>query len=360
MIEKKKRTYPNRHRRHPPAETMYLEPAHYDVLKILARYRFMGPSEILQLMPKVKQKINPNTLQRKGERAMTPETLAIWEKAEKEVTTTKRGKESVYLKVEKPVHPQTMQKYLRTMYNNGFIVRRPRMKNGWLYSLGTTGAKELETKHDVVEASLVEPEKDYDRFNLEPGSQHLAHTRLIARVRMALNLATPTEEADYDDDKYWQYENKKLSAEVYVEGAAEFKVVNPDGFFRIKTPAGILSFLLEVVRNNPERKTLLPKLKAYAIGQSEFKDLLKISGFRVVILTTSEERRDNIVRMIQNGFKDEGSGWLFLVGTEYNANPHARVVESKRCFDLARPESVLEPIWRCGTDQCTRWHSLVE
>ena len=90
------------------------------------------------------------------------------------------------------------------------------------------------------------------------------------------------------------------------------------------------------------------------------KELKGQNKLRVVILTTSETRRDNIVRMIQNAFEYENSGWLFLVGAELNMNPHARVAEAERCFDIARPESVLEAIWLCGRFDCNKWHALVE
>ena len=103
----------------------------------------------------------------------------------------------------------------------------------------------------------------------------------------------------------------------------------------------------------------MPTLRAYLLGRGEYYANLNIKRYRVSILTTSEARRNNILRMIKKEFNDgEGSG-LFLVAAEYNPNPHARVREPDRCFSMDRPASILAPIWRCGVTSCEKWHSLV-
>jgi len=81
-------------------------------------------------------------------------------------------------------------------------------------------------------------------------------------------------------------------------------------------PWGRYNYFLEAVRNNPERRRFLPKLQAYLLGRGEYYGKLDIKRYRVLILTTSDARRDNLLRMIKKAFNDgEGNG-LFLLAAE--------------------------------------------
>lgn len=348
-----KRRYPNRLVRSRTPREMELEQHHLAILRLLTKYRYLTASEIVQLLPPQVQRIYPNTLRRQGVRAAKPETLAMWEAA-----TEKPGKNgTMYWELKKPPNLRSVKNWLQDMFENGYVTRRPRRRGEWLHSLSNEGALVLQ---DLGE--LENTRADWDRYNREPETEHAEHTRMISRVRAALNLAlpNPNKEASFDDDENWRPESKELRLEVTLEERERPMLIRPDAFFRIKVPRGYYNYFLEAVRNNPERRRFLLKLQAYWYGRADYYEKLDIKRYRVLILTTSEVRRDHILRMIQKELNDgEGSG-LFFLGAEYNPNPHARVKEPDRCFNINSPESLLAPIWKCGQAQCQKWHCLVE
>ena len=345
-----KRGYSNRLVRSRTPKEITLDQHHLSVLRLLVKHRYLTASEILQLLPPKVQRINPNTLRQQGTRAVKPETLALWESA-----TEKPGKNgNVYWEVEKPPNLRSVKKWLQAMFENGYVTRRPRRRGEWLHSLSNEGALVLE---DLSE--LENTRSDWDRYNREPETEHTEHTRMISRVRAALTLALPNEEASFDDDLHWRPESKELRLEVLFEDREKPVVIVPDGFFQIRVKGGHYNYFLEVVRHNTERRRFLPKLQAYSLGRFDYYEKLEIKRYRVLILTTSEARRDHVLRMIQQEFNDgEGSG-LFLLGAENNPNPHAKVKEPDRCFNIENPESIMAPIWLCGRSDCQKWHSLV-
>ncbi len=200
---------------------------------------------------------------------------------------------------------------------------------------------------------------DWQRKSREVGEPHVEHTRLVQRVRMALNLTLPTEQVSYNDEKDWITESPELRLEVYLDGEEKPRVQIPDSFFKLRVSGnGPKNFLLEGQRGNSEKKRFLPRLQAYREGLANYYEQLGVNNFRVCWLSNGAVRRDNMMGICHEGLNDGLGSNLFLFATE--RNPRVNMAEPERCFDISRPESLLDPIWRCGLTECQQWHSLVE
>jgi len=109
--------------------------------------------------------------------------------------------------------------------------------------------------------------------------------------------------------------------------------VAPDAFFGLQDPKGRTQYFLEADRGTMTVKRFLSKLKAYAAYWQEKRHETRfgIRYFRVLTVTTSAARRENLLRAAVSNYEVEKIGRMFLF-TEDAA------------LDLKRPESIFGSI----------------
>lgn len=103
---------------------------------------------------------------------------------------------------------------------------------------------------------------------------------------------------------------------------------------------------------------------AYWRGQRQYKEQLSINQFRVLTLTISRERRDNLLEKTRELEGIKRGSPLFLFAAE-GCGDSPRKCESCKAggicdegFSMTDPSSVLRPIWRCPADD--GWHTILE
>ena len=246
-----------------------------------------------------------------------------------------------------PRNKRSWERRLYFMFHAGMITRPPRQQDRlkshapMVYGLGNQGA-DLLARIDGTER----PNTDWQRRNREIRSLQIEHVLMLSRARIALTLALS--QVQGAKLQHWEPEGDSLNAKVLVNG--EPLVIRPDAFFTIEVtgrPTPFHNFALEADRSTEAHAKFRPKLEAYWLGQSDYKDHLRISRFRVLTICMSPERRDNLAQLsVQIDARGTGSH-MFLFSSESD-------------YHLGQPETILGQIWRCGLKGCSTWHSLIE
>ena len=109
-----------------------------------------------------------------------------------------------------------------------------------------------------------------------------------------------------------------------------------DGFFTLQGAKGRLNFLVEADRGTMSiKKRFILKLRAYGeyFRQEKHVEKFNIKKFRVLTVTTGEERRDNLARAAAAEEEIRRFAPLFLFAAEKD-------------LPLSQPESVFTKIWK--------------
>jgi len=248
---------------------------------------------------------------------------------------------------------QGISRRLKKLFHHGFL-DRPRSQivypltgtQKMVYALGDTGADLLAEKFGVDRGKIKWNEK-----NTEVKDRHIQHTLMISNFRVCLERALGT----LPDTHllFWQKENRKeLRDYVYIEDeqARKWKIaIVPDGFFGIKDtkPKPNMYFFLEADQSTMTNNRFLRKMRAYWRWSRQGKHTKKfgIKAFRVLTITKSEQRKENL-RKITKGADDRHKGsYMFWFTSEQN-------------YSIQKPESILGPIWQTPVDDS--FHSLLE
>jgi len=109
----------------------------------------------------------------------------------------------------------------------------------------------------------------------------------------------------------------------------------------------LLHFFLEANRSTMESERFLKKMRAYWQWWQEegHKKKFNISVFRVLTITISEERKENLRKITKKADERERGSEMFLFACQKD-------------YNLEEPESILKPIWQSPRDD-TR-HYLLE
>jgi len=254
---------------------------------------------------------------------------------------------------------RVIQHRLELMFKNGYAARPPQQHDALytqaqvVHALDNAGAEEL-AKLGVLAREDVNI--NWQRRSREVGGQHIAHTRMRSRVRMALNLTLPTAQVSFDDQRDWISESRELRLEPYLEG--EDPQI-PDAFFKLAvSDKKTNNFLLEIQRRNTEKKRFLPRLVNYREGRASYFAQLGVPSFRVLWLAPTTVRRDFMLKVCHDGLNDGKGSNLFFFAAEHN--PRVSMDENERYFDIRRPDTLLEKIWKCGFRECEKWHSILD
>lgn len=213
-----------------------------------------------------------------------------------------------------------------------------------VYALGDRGADILSERLGIDCGK-----KKWSKKNGQLRERHIQHTLLISQFRACLTLAmNKTTGARL---VLWVRENtKELRDHVnYATGDKRRRLtIIPDGFFGIEDTRGLMYFFIEADRSTMSHRRFKDKILAYRQWwrQGGARKRFGIENFRVLTLTVSQKRRDNLVKTAQRVVEKGGyyMFWFCCINE----------------IDLAKPESVLEEIWTTAGQTDVKRHSIME
>jgi len=148
----------------------------------------------------------------------------------------------------------------------------------------------------------------------------------------------------------WVRENpQELKDYVYIINGSRKKKLSivPDGYFNIEDPGGRMHFFLEADRSTMTNARFLNKMRAYWQWwkQGGHKKKFGIESFRVLTITATEQRKENLRKKTKEAdAKQAGSGIFWFT--------------SEESYQLEKPETILGEIWQTPKDD--KWHHLLE
>ena len=228
---------------------------------------------------------------------------------------------------------------LQALYHFGYVQRKKLSDSEAIaYTLGNKGADEL-----VLYSGLDRKDIDWTQRSRETGERYLRHGLMVSRFRHSLTLALRTvPEACIN---FWDlsgafktsvsYEDTVRSRDGLRTQMVQAAVI-PDGYFSLTFGSKTSHLFLEADRSTMTNARYLAKLKAYFhFWRTQVRDGTYPSGmkgFRVLTVTLSEERKQNL-RRIAAEVDAQGRGLnMFWFACE----------KSYR----ARPEDILSAIWQ--------------
>jgi hypothetical protein len=287
------------------------------------------PTKQVQKIPVIKQRY------KKFERAKAPPQFKIVKtdlKILQSLADYRFLDTSHILALHSEVPKRTVQRRLQTLFHAGYLERPvfqfPQYKGSRdiIYTLGKKGV-ELLFPDDATKVNWAKRNKETKPF-------FLWHSLMVSDFRVILTLALRKKKKS----KLISWREEGLTDTVYLEG--EKLPIAPDAFFTIEDKNDLLHFFLEADRSTMTTKRFLNKTRAYWQFWKEegHKDRFNISVFRVLTITISEKRKENLRRLAR-----ESEMFLFACEKMYN---------------LGRPETILKPIWQSPKDNS--WHHLLE
>lgn len=246
---------------------------------------------------------------------------------------------------------------LQKLFHHGYLDRLPdytiRTRSGsekMTYAI-TKKAADLLSEELGTELSKI----NWAYRNKTVTDRHIKHTLMIGKVRTAVTLAVRNDgEAGL---MFWK-ENRgtgksidpEFSDKVKIElpgGREEQRRIVPDAFFALEDSQYEHFFYLEADRSTMTNDRFMKKLKAYWTwwkqGGSQKKH--KIEGFRVLTVTRSEQRRDNLREVAKQASPGKTGSGMFWFACEKD-------------YSIDNPESILGEIWLTSKDN--QRHALLE
>lgn len=235
--------------------------------------------------------------------------------------------------------PRYNQRRLQYLFHHGYIDRPPsqlsyyRTRGHLIYALGRKGADAIYSGEPELRGRI-----DWQKKNAEVKFPFLDHAMMISDFRAALTLALK----DHPRAKIssWR-QGEDLRDRVRLKDGKV--AIVPDAFFTLEEGDDLMHFFLEADRSTMTLDRFLRKLQAYwqwwREGGHEKK--FDIKSFRVLTITISPERKENL-RNISRQADGRGQGSnLFLFSCEKN-------------YSLEKPEAILLPIWQSSKDESLR------
>jgi hypothetical protein len=230
------------------------------------------------------------------------------------------------------LHPggmRNLQRRLRYLYHLGYVDRPPEQaavslsSTHLVYGLGEKASEVIGTAE----------ERAVKMRSGKVPSPNIAHALMISEFRVVLTLALQDTGGKI---ARWS-QGYDLRDMLRVRGQAPELV--PDAFFTIEQDDGLWNFFLEADRSTEAHHIFLSKMKTYWDWSRNrtYEKILGITRFRVLTITPSEERKDNLRITTKNAdTRREGSNmYLFACEKDYS---------------LKTPEVVLAPIWLSPKD----------
>jgi len=304
------------------------------------RSKLIKVNSLLVHLPKKKVQKIPIEKQRykKFERSKTPPKFRISEtdlKILQDLANYRVLDTRHILALHPKVSKRTIQRRLKLLFHAGFLERPIQQFSQYkypshiIYTLGRKGAK------------FLFPSERTTKWRKKLKSAFLWHSLMISNFRVILNSALEKERKSRLVN--WQEEN--ITDSVYLEG--ERLPIAPDGFFTIEDKDDLLHFFLEADRSTMEGKRFLSKMRAYWQWWLEegHKKKFNISVFRVLTVTISKKRKENLRKITKQADDGQQGSEMFLFACQKD-------------YNLKKPESILKQIWQSPRDDTL--HHLLE
>ena len=242
---------------------------------------------------------------------------------------------------------QVILKRLQKLFHNG-LLDRPRDQirydmqgsDRMIYALGNGGADVLTETLGIDRGKI-----DWSKKNREAKRYYLQHVLMISEFRTALELALRgRRDAEL---VFWRQGDdiRDKVVETDEKGNNVRYPIWPDGFFKIRTPKGVLHFFLEADRSTMTNARFVRKTRGYwaywrAAGHTK---KYGIKTFRVLTITRSEARKENLRNATRRADGKQKGSAMFMFACE-------------KKYRLAEPENVLGAIWQ--TTKGDEWQGL--
>lgn len=242
------------------------------------------------------------------------------------------------------------QRRLQQLFHHGYIDRPPsqlsyyRTRGSMIYALGNKGADVIYQDKPELRGRI-----DWQQKNKEVKFPYLDHALMISDFRVALAPALKKQKGA--ELAAWA-QGEALKDYVAIRDERGYKrkaPVVPDAFFTIRVGDYQTHFFLEADRSTMTGERFLRKITAYWQWWKEKGHQKKhgIKGFRVLTITISDERKNNLLQGTRDFFskeKKQGAG-IFLFACEKKYNQQS-------------PAAILSPIWISAKDN--NLHYLLE
>jgi len=238
---------------------------------------------------------------------------------------------------------QRILRRLQKLFHHGYLDRVIIATNEpFVYALGNKGADELAQFYGIDRGKI-----DWTTKNREAKERYLDHTLMITRFRATLTLALQNN----PDTRIlsWVPEGE-LKDEVMIQGEGQQRMrapLIPDAFFTLEDQGGEMYFFLEADQSTMTNQRYLMKMKAYFQywKQGKHKEKHNIESFRVLTITKSEARKENLRKITKEADDRKVGSAMFLFTSEEHYNP-------------TDPASILRPVWQTPKDDTL--HHLLE
>lgn len=232
---------------------------------------------------------------------------------------------------------------LQKLFHHGYLDRlKGLVSHPIVYALGDRGADLLSESSGLDRGQII-----WRKKNQEVKEYYLGHTLQIANFRATLTLALK----DKPKTKIisWLPE-REIKDEVMIKEGYYRKIrapLIPDAFLTIEDKEDLLNFFLECDRSTMTQERFLNKMKAYWYywKENQHKKKLEIDSFRVLTITKSQERKENLRELTKQADDRKNGSEMFWFTSEEN-------------YNLKDPQSILKPIWQTPRDDT--WHHLLE
>lgn len=250
---------------------------------------------------------------------------------------------------------QVILRRLQKLFHHGYLDRpvsqivfsNPLMGHqNMVYGLGDKGADLLAVKLGIDRGNILWKEK-----NKEASERYIQHTLMISDFRACLTMAL--RDIPNTELLFWKRENTEELREkhqVIIKEAGRQKrlAVVPDGFFSMQDPGGITYFFVEADRSTMTNARFQNKLKGYWLwwrqgGPKKTFDL-DIQSFRVLTLTKSRVRMENLIQAARNVIETKGLLMFWFTCEED--------------YQFDNPGNILGEIWRTPMDE--KLHRILE
>jgi len=189
--------------------------------------------------------------------------------------------------------------------------------------------------------------------------RHVKHTGMISKFRTVLTLAcTPQNGVSLstwrEHGGSGQILDPELADNVKIEiqegryaGVVERRRIVPDAFIMLEDADYQYPLFLEADRSTMTSERFLKKLNAYWVWWKSggCKKKLGVENFRVLTVTQSEQRRDNLKRIAIDASPGKGGSGMYCFACQKD-------------YSVADPASILAPIWLTAKDDHA--HHLLE
>lgn len=246
---------------------------------------------------------------------------------------------------------------LQKLFHHGYLDRLPdytiRTRQGsekMTYAI-TKKAADLLSSELGIELSKI----NWAYKNKTVTDRHIKHTLMIAKFKTTVGLAV--RDGQGVDLMFWR-ENRgtgksvdpTLCDKVTIEldgGRQEQRRIVPDAFFGLDDTEYEHFFYLEADRSTMPNERFMKKLMAYWTWwkQKGSKNKHDVESFRVLTVTPSEQRRNNLRQVAKQASPGKSGSGMFWFACEKD-------------YSVANPESILDDIWITAKDD--NRHALLE